>query len=121
MHQVGTLLQVARIFARLAVNETRVRRRYEITWCAGLRHIVDQKYHGWIGRLAHTRRAPHSTGIEPPAQLSRHELLTVALQFIARRAIGNIRRETLAPILAPLRLVIALHDEHELFDVVRHD
>ena len=69
--------------------------------------------------LAQAERAPRAVVVEADAQIGRDELAVVAFQFVAGRAVDDVHAEMLAPVRAPFRLVIALHDEDEFLDVLR--
>ena len=77
-------------------------------------------FHRRMKILAQAERAPRAVVVKADAQIRRHELAVVAFQFVAGRAVDDVHAEMVAPVAVPLRLVIALHDEDEFLDVLRH-
>jgi hypothetical protein len=69
-------------------------------------------------RRPNVRHAPSASKAD--AQIRGDELAVVALQLVAGRAVDDVHAEMVAPVAAPFRLVIALHDEDEFLDVLRH-
>ena len=57
---------------------------------------------------------PRPVGIVAHAQVVAHQFLIVEFQFVSQKAVDPVHREMLAPVVAPLRLVIALHREDQL-------
>ena len=82
MHQVGTLLQVARIFGRLAVHQARMRGRDEKLRLAGLREFPDQRLHR-LGEL----QKPMASSIDLARVLGR-ERLVIGEKIARLREIG---------------------------------
>ena len=62
--------------------------------------------------------APQAVLVVADAQVIVHELLIVELQFVAPDSVHAVHGEVLAPVLAPLRPVVALHGEEQLAKAV---
>src|SRR5206468_7966010 len=63
--------------------------------------------------------APRAVVVEADPEIGGDEPAIVALEFVAGRPVDVIDAEVRTPILAPLGLVTALHDEDEFLDVLR--
>ena len=62
---------------------------------------------------------PGAVRIVADAQIVAHQFLVVELQLVAQKAVDAVHGEMLAPVVAPLRLVVALHREDQLADGLR--
>ena len=68
--------------------------------------------------LAHTEDAPRTvTGI-PDADIAGVDLAFPVAQFIAGIAVDGVDAEPASPVVTPIIFVIALHDKHQILDVL---